>query len=199
MYIARILYPVKVLGPGNRVGIWFDGCNHQCLGCSNPELWNTNERYETTISVVERLLDKVAEGNVIDGFTLTGGDPFYQPDALRELLPILRKYSEDILSYTGYEYDNIKAEYPDILNQLAVLIDGKYIQEQNSGTPLKGSDNQKIIILNKNFESLYGDYLKSVTNEIQNFTLHDGVVSVGIHRPGYERELGSILAEKGLE
>lgn len=199
MYIARILYPVKVLGPGNRVGIWFNGCNHQCPGCSNPELWNTNERYETTISVVERLLDKVAEGNVIDGFTLTGGDPFYQPDALREFLPILRKYSEDILSYTGYEYDDIKAEYPDILNQLAVLIDGKYIQEQNSGTPLKGSDNQKIIILNKKFESLYGDYLKSVTNEIQNFTLHDGVVSVGIHRPGYERELGSILAEKGLE
>ena len=65
MYIARILYPVKVLGPGNRVGIWFDGCNHQCPGCSNPELWNTTERYETTISVVERLLDKVAEGNEV--------------------------------------------------------------------------------------------------------------------------------------
>ena len=44
MYVARILYPVKVLGPGNRIGIWVSGCNHRCKGCSNPELWKQEER-----------------------------------------------------------------------------------------------------------------------------------------------------------
>lgn len=39
MYIARILYPVEVLGPGKRIGIWFCGCPRRCEGCSNPELW----------------------------------------------------------------------------------------------------------------------------------------------------------------
>lgn len=36
MYVARILYPVEVLGPGKRVGIWFSGCPSKCKGCSNP-------------------------------------------------------------------------------------------------------------------------------------------------------------------
>ena len=43
IYVARILYPVKVLGPGNRVGIWLAGCDHKCLGCSNPELWEQKD------------------------------------------------------------------------------------------------------------------------------------------------------------
>ena len=53
MYIARILYPVKVLGPGNRIGIWFAGCHHRCKGCSNPELWKVDEKYFVTIQPVE--------------------------------------------------------------------------------------------------------------------------------------------------
>lgn len=199
MYIARILYPVKVLGPGNRVGIWFNGCKHQCPGCSNPELWNIQERYRTNIRVVKRLLDKIADGNEIEGFTLTGGDPFLQPDTLRELLPVLKAYSHDVLAYTGYEYGDIANQYPDIVSQLAVVIDGRYVQELNNGSPLKGSDNQTIVVVNENFKGRYDNYLCNLTNEIQNFTLHDGVVSVGIHRPGYEKELDSILIGKGLK
>lgn len=49
MYVARILYPVMVLGPGKRIGIWFVGCRHQCKGCSNPELWETAEKYQITL------------------------------------------------------------------------------------------------------------------------------------------------------
>ena len=59
MYIARILYPVQVLGPGKRVGIWFVGCKHKCKGCSNPELWNINETSYVTIEQVEKLIRNV--------------------------------------------------------------------------------------------------------------------------------------------
>ena len=80
----------------------------------------------------------------MDGFTITGGDPFYQPDALRELLPLLETISPDILVYTGY----LREELPeDILQHIAVLIDGRYVQENNRGEVLRGSDNQRIIIL----------------------------------------------------
>lgn len=198
MYIARILYPVKVLGPGNRVGIWFAGCEHHCKGCSNPELWDFQKRYKTSITVVENLLEKIAMDYVIDGFTLTGGDPFFQPEALNELLPILKSYADDILVYTGFNYEEIENKYPDLLNVITVVIDGKYIEELNKATPMKGSENQNIIIKDEKYTELYGRYLKNAKNEIQNFTLSDGVVSVGIHKPGYEKALDDILIEKGL-
>ena len=103
MYVARILYPVNVLGPGKRIGIWFNGCNHHCPGCSNPELWEPQERYKTTLQTLMRLVKHICNNQAVDGFTLTGGDPFAQADALQQLLPELSKFSNDMLVYTGVD------------------------------------------------------------------------------------------------
>lgn len=199
MYIARILYPVKVLGPGNRIGIWFDGCKHHCEGCSNPELWEFSGRYKTSVETVMKLVNSIAENHKIDGFTITGGDPFEQPKALKELLAEIKEISEDILIYTGYDYETISELYPETVNMAAVIIDGKYIEERNNNVILRGSDNQKIIILNEGLKLVYDRYIAKTTNEIQNFTTSDGVVSVGIHRPDYNKRLNDILEAKGLK
>ena len=199
MYIARLLYPVKVLGPGNRIGIWFSGCSHRCPGCSNPELWEPQERYQTTAELVMQLIDPICAVHPVDGFTLTGGDPFMQPEALKRLLPELSQISSDILVYTGFEYEAVCRTYPEIISQIGVLIDGRYVQERNTGTVLRGSDNQKIIVLNRQLEDKYQHYLASAQNEIQNFTALDGVISVGIHKPGYEARVDTLLKGKGLE
>ena len=199
MYIARILYPVNVLGPGKRIGIWFNGCSHRCPGCSNPELWEIQDRYKTTLETLMRLIEHICHNHMVDGFTLTGGDPFAQVTALKQLLPELVKFSTDILVYTGFDYEEVLQKYPAILSQIGVLIDGKYIQERNSGVILRGSDNQRVIILNDLLADKYQSYLAIAKNEIQNFTALDGVISVGIHRPGYEDQVDSLLREKGLE
>ena len=199
MYVARILYPVNVLGPGKRIGIWFNGCQHYCPGCSNPELWTPQERYSTTLETLLNLIGQVCNTQQVDGFTLTGGDPFAQPDALAQLLPELSKISDDILVYTGFEYDEVLHAHPELVAQIGVLIDGKYIQERNTGTILRGSDNQNIIILNSQLADKYHHYLETAQNEIQNFTALDGVISVGIHRPGYENQVDALLRGKGLE
>jgi len=199
MYVARILYPVNVLGPGKRIGIWFNGCNHHCPGCSNPELWEPQERYKTTLQTLMRLVEHICDNQSVDGFTLTGGDPFAQADALRQLLPELSKFSNDILVYTGFDYEEILLKYPELVSQIGVLIDGKYIQERNNGVVLRGSDNQRIIILNDQLADKYSCYLSTARNEIQNFTALDGVISVGIHRPGYEDQVDTLLRGKGLE
>lgn len=199
MYIARILYPVNVLGPGKRIGIWFNGCSHRCPGCSNPELWETQDRYKTTLETLMRLIEHICHNHTVDGFTLTGGDPFAQVTALKQLLPELAKFSIDILVYTGFDYEEVLQKYPALLSQIGVLIDGKYIQERNNGVVLRGSDNQRIIILNDLLADKYQSYLAIAKNEIQNFTALDGVISVGIHRPGYEDQVDSLLRGKGLE
>ena len=199
MYIARILYPVKVLGPGDRIGIWFAGCEHHCTGCSNPELWEQQLRYQTDLSSVMKLIHLISDHNGVDGFTITGGDPFYQPDALRTLINELQKVSSDILVYTGYLYDDIKDKYADVLRYISVLIDGKYIEAENHGSLLRGSDNQNIMILDEKKRALYEHYLTTQTSSIQNFSTEDGIISVGIHLPEYEKQLLAISKTKGLE
>ena len=183
MYIARILYPVKVLGPGNRIGIWFCGCPRRCFGCSNPELWEFQPRYKISLATVMSLIEKIAQAHRVDGFTITGGDPFFQPDALSNLLEQIKKISDDILVYTGYMKDELPAP---LLKNIAVLIDAPYIEIRNNNCRLRGSDNQTIYILNENYRAVYEDYLSTTENQIQNFTAKDGIISVGIHRPDFK-------------
>lgn len=195
MYIARILYPVQVLGPGKRVGIWFAGCSKRCHGCSNPELWEFKEQYKTTPEFIYKLVNDIGKEYPIEGFTITGGDPMYQKESLRELIPLLSIFSNDILVYTGYKIGEIDAKY---LQGISVLIDGEYIESRNTNCLLRGSDNQKIHIFNKQLTQKYKRYLSKAENRIQNFISFDGIVSVGIHRPDFKRKLNHLLVRKGL-
>lgn len=198
MYIARILYPVEVLGPGKRIGIWFDGCEHHCRGCSNPELWEQQEQYRAEAGTVLEMIRMIAGENPVDGFTLTGGDPFLQPEALGELLDPLREISEDILVYTGYLAEVLKKLYPELLARIAVLIDGPYMEARNHALPLIGSDNQRIIYLKEGYRERYAPILAQVTSRIQNFRVRDGIISVGIHRPDYAQQLKDAAQRKRL-
>lgn len=195
MYVARVLYPVEVLGPGKRIGIWFCGCPRRCKGCSNPELWELQDRYLTSPKQVFELVVQIAKGYPIEGFTLTGGDPLYQADDLQELIRLLQTISDDILVYTGYSITEINSEY---LRGIAVLIDGEYIEGRNNDCILRGSDNQIIHILDPNYKEKYEEYLLQSTNQIQNFMTSDGVISVGIHKPNFMNELQKAVSGKGL-
>lgn len=199
MYIAQLLYPVKVLGPGERIGIWFAGCNHGCKGCSNPELWKQSHKYNITGDKLFQLISSISSNRIVDGFTLTGGEPFLQPDALLEILPELRKISSDILVYTGYTREELlDLGHADILDQIAVLIDGRYMEDLNNNSLLRGSSNQRIHILNQDYKTCYEEYLKNGVNKIQNFMTRNGFISVGIHRAEYRRELKESLQKKGI-
>lgn len=186
MYIARILYPVRVLGPGNRIGIWFAGCKHRCKGCSNPELWSINEKYFVTIEQVERLIRSVATENEIDGFTITGGDPMEQADEIADLLERVKDISEDVLLYTGYEIAELTSDmHIKLLDKVTVLIDGRYEEDLNDNSFMRGSSNQIIHILKKQHSDKYHNYINNNQNEIQNFMINNEVVSVGIHKKDF--------------
>lgn len=196
MYVARILYPVEVLGPGKRIGIWFCGCPHKCKGCSNPELWEFQEKYKTSLEAILTLIDTIAKEHQVDGFIITGGDPMYQAADLQKLIMHLCKLSSDILVYTGYEIEELPKEY---LHNIAVLIDGRYIEERNNNCILRGSDNQRIHILDSDMGSKYSLYLQNASNQIQNFTMSDGIISVGIHKSDFLDKLNAKINMKGLK
>lgn len=190
MNLARILYPVKVLGPGNRIGLWLCGCSRGCKGCSNPELWDPRPEYEIGTDSVFDLINKIASAHPVDGFTVSGGEPMDQPEELAKLVERMLSVSEDIIVYTGYRLEELqlrKDRWTDsILRTAAVLVDGEYIERLNDDTLLRGSSNQRVHILNDRYSGRYHRYLAEAHNQIQNFTTSDGIVSVGIHHPTFQ-------------
>lgn len=200
MYIARVLYPVKVLGPGNRIGIWVAGCCHECKGCSNPELWERDEKYFITKNKFREIIFSISNRFKVDGFTLTGGDPFFNASDLNDILEVITTVSEDVLVYTGYSYSSLlaKIEYKQCLDRIAVLIDSPYVESLNNNSFLRGSSNQQIIILKDGYKDKYERYIKEGQNEIQNFMTRNGFISVGIHGRNYENQLDDKLRQKHL-
>lgn len=198
MYLARILYPVEVLGPGKRIGLWLCGCPHHCDGCSNPELWEIQEKYSISVNDVVRVIQSIADNNTVDGFTITGGEPFQQADELTVLLKRIKVIASDILVYTGYTIDELDYTDRKALEHVSVLIDGRYIQELNDEAPLRGSANQQMNFLEPELREKYEAYLAQ-GNKIQNFTLGNSVISVGIHNANYNVSLIKKAEEHGLQ
>ncbi len=131
------------------------------------------------------MVDAVALKSKIDGFTITGGEPFAQPGQLLNLLKHICLISRDILIYTGYTLNELK-ELPnnyniaEILDMAAVLIDGPFISGLNDGKPLRGSSNQTIHMLKPDYSLIYKDYLLN-PRIIENFLYNNNLISVGIH------------------
>lgn len=156
MQIDRVYYPVTTLGYGQRIGIWTVGCKHECMNCSNPELWKPNQTKEISIERILKYIERIPH---TDGITITGGDPFFQPEELLHLVMGLKemKYT-DILVYSGYTLEELKQQgdtVSQILLNIGVLVDGRYNDELNDNKSFRGSSNQRIIVLNKSLEERY--------------------------------------------
>lgn len=199
--IARIMFPVKTLGPGNRLAIWFSGCNKKCNGCANPELWENENSPVISTNVIMDSINTILNSDYpdIDGITITGGEPFLQETALENLLIKLNSITDDILVFTGYKRDEIPNLK--ILNYISVLIDGPYIEEQNNGHPLKGSDNQEIYYLKKEFEVKYNSYIEKMKKQkyVQMFDFQNYRVATGIHSADFTSEYKKRLGEQKNE
>jgi len=159
-YIHLIHFPVYVLGPGIRVGLWFQGCTIRCTGCMSIHTWKFDKEYFTNIKEVINTINAFPTHRL----TISGGEPFDQPEALLEILKGVRITKKDILVYTGYPYTKIKENYIDILKLIDVLIAGPFIKGKDSHLIWKGSDNQEMIILNDNLKDeyfMYGNLIKN--------------------------------------
>lgn len=180
--IARIYYPVEVLGPGKRVGIWTLGCDRGCRGCISPELREYDERREVRPEDVALMLDRIP--GKIDGFTVSGGEPFYRPASLAALLRVLTRYSDDIIVFTGYTLEELLSmEDPyvsEALADISVLIDGPFEAEKNDCQGLRGSANQRIHIF-RNASRYEG--LETCTTELQPVAYGSSLLTIGIPHP----------------
>ena len=138
MRIAGILPCSFVNGEGARYVIFLQGCKHHCKGCHNPETWNFDGGMEIG---VKEIAEDFRKRKLLDGITLSGGDPFYQQESCLELLSFLP--GVNVWIYTGFDYDEISET--ELAKKANVLVVGRFVEDLKCDGQYFGSSNQKII------------------------------------------------------
>lgn len=145
LQIAGIIDDSVVDGPGVRYTIFTQGCSHCCPGCHNPE---THDYNGGTSVKIDDLMADIVRFKYIKGVTLSGGEPFDQPEALTELVARLKNKGYDVLLFSGYTFEEIIQDSAKIqaLNHIDTLIDGRFDIKQHAPTlRFSGSSNQRVI------------------------------------------------------
>lgn len=143
--IAGIEEESIVDGPGIRMVIFTQGCKHNCPSCHNPE---SHSFSGGKLIDVNEIIKKVKANPLLDGITLSGGDPFEQSKACSILAREVKKLGLNVVTYTGYTFEEIleKEEFKELLLETDTLIDGKFeIKEKSLMLQFRGSKNQRII------------------------------------------------------
>ena len=136
-------------GPGLRYSIYLAGCRHACPGCHNPESWSAEAGIPLTEEVLSDMITEIRSNSLLDGITVSGGDPFYDPTALTTLLARLRSETGlSIWCYTGFtvEYLLQSEAHRPALEFIDVLVDGPFVQSLlDPRLYFRGSRNQRLV------------------------------------------------------
>lgn len=149
--IAGIVKESIVDGPGIRFVVFAQGCPHHCDGCHNPA---THDFNGGNLVTVDAIINEMKKNPLLDGITLSGGEPFEQPEAFGELAERSKKLGYHVMAYTGYTYEtlltNKDAQRLRLLDNTDLLVDGKFeVEKKSLMLKFRGSKNQRIIDLNK--------------------------------------------------
>lgn len=134
-------------GPGIRFVVFAQGCRHNCPGCHNPQ---THPFEGGILTEVDEILERMRRNPLLDGLTLSGGDPFEQADAFAELAEKAKRAGLHVMTYTGYRYEELLSErnpeWMRLLEATDVLVDGRFESAlKNDLLPFRGSSNQRMI------------------------------------------------------
>lgn len=183
--VSRLYYPITVLGPGRRLGIWVQGCTLGCAGCVARDTWDAADGEEVSAADLAGIWARALSDGA-DGITVSGGEPLQQADAVADLLEacagVARRLPEppcaaglgdaardpdrdatpyDVLMYTGYEREELLGLGPAAQRALSwadALITGRYQAGRPTGLVWRGSANQQLIPRTRLGRERYGIY-----------------------------------------
>lgn len=197
--LSRVHFPVTTLGPGRRVGIWFQGCSIRCPGCISADTWGAGRHATAIEQLMQQIEPWLAEA---DGITISGGEPFDQPEALLALLQALkRRTTLDIFVFSGHP----AARLTPWLARCDGLIDALMSEPFESHSPqtlaLRGSDNQRLHLLTELGRQRFAAYdrpLSSADHALDVMFDDDGTIWLaGIPRRDDVLRLHDLLEAQG--
>lgn len=137
-------------GPGLRLAVFVQGCGRECDGCHNPDSQPRDGGYVLSTATV---ISKASP--ITQGVSLSGGEPFDQPEACREIAREAHRRGLDVWAYSGYTFEELVADEGKaaLLREVDVLVDGPFVKGlQSYELKWRGSSNQRIIDVKKSFE-----------------------------------------------
>ena len=162
--INKAHFPVTVLGPGRRIGIWVQGCSIGCKGCVSQDTWAPDSGRLMPLPELLNWCRRVSNDQA-DGITISGGEPFDQPQALAALLAGLHAWRRqaqldfDILCYSGYPLAKLQRLHPRLLARLDALIPEPFHEQQPLTHLWRGSSNQPLVALSERGRVRYAPWL----------------------------------------
>lgn len=155
--IAGIINESIVDGPGIRLVVFTQGCKHHCPGCHNP---HTHSFEGGTLIDIDDIIKQMKNNPLLDGITLSGGDPFEQAEPLGELAARVKSMGYNVMTYTGYNFEYIlankdkKSGWDKLISETDILVDERFeIAKKSMLLKFRGSENQKIIDVKKSLAS----------------------------------------------
>lgn len=141
--ILKIIRGTTVDGPGFRTSIYFAGCQHECPGCHNPSSWDFNAGSPYSMDELMRIIEE-EDFDV----TLSGGDPLYHPEFIKELIHSINSIGHNVWIYTGFRWEDITTSpvLLDAVKEADVIVDSPFIMSlRDTDLLFRGSSNQRII------------------------------------------------------
>lgn len=141
---------------GIAVSLWTVGCPHHCKGCHNKNLWDYGAGQNIPIkTVINEIKEKINKNGIMRNFSVLGGEPL-DPQNIKDVSEILKEIravypSIKIYLWTGYTFEELsdREEAQNVLKNVDVLIEGRYIEELRADLPLRGSSNQRVYVRGK--------------------------------------------------
>jgi anaerobic ribonucleoside-triphosphate reductase activating protein len=203
--LSRAHHPVTVLGPGQRIGLWTQGCGIGCDGCLARDTWAPDPTTEVDIDAVLAWCDTLPD-DAVDGVTISGGEPFDQPQALDELLVRLDGWRRgrgrpiDFLCYSGRSLPALRARFGSLLTRLDAVIPGPFVADQAPGLRWRGSANQLLVPLTDLGHERYDAEIDrpATGSRFQVEVDGDTVYQIGVPRPGDLAALEAAMARRGI-
>ena len=148
--VAGLVPESFVDGDGIRFAVFMQGCLRNCEGCHNPD---THALDGGQLIDTQEIIAAIKKNSLLDGITLTGGEPLLQVAAANELALAAKSFGLNVWCYTGYTFEELPAEAAPLLKNVDVLIDGPFIESQRDlNLQFRGSRNQRIIDVKKSRE-----------------------------------------------
>jgi anaerobic ribonucleoside-triphosphate reductase activating protein len=207
LQLNKAHWPVTVLGPGRRIGIWVQGCSIGCRGCVSQDTWARDDAKTIGVDDLVAWCRRVSD-NALDGVTISGGEPFEQPAGLAALLARLDRWREesaldfDILCYSGLPMRTLERKHAKLLARLDAIIPEPYVDKLPLANVWRGSSNQPLVPLSDRGRSRYARFVDAPAHQggkhVQMAVEGGRVWMIGIPDRGDMARVEELCASRGL-